>query len=103
MWQDVVPEKWRADYRSRFEGTVDPILGELAKAGRSSENLAGKGSTDPLFNPLLHPNLRDLPPAYLQVAGLDPLRDEALIYEHVLREENGVQTKMDVYDGYGHM
>jgi acetyl esterase/lipase len=29
---------------------------------------------------------KDLPPAYLQVCGLDHLRDEALIYERVLKE-----------------
>ncbi|TVY59632.1 AB hydrolase superfamily protein B1A11.02 [Lachnellula suecica] len=45
---------------------------------------------------------RDLPPAYFQVCGLDPLRDEALIYERVLREEAGVRTRLDVYRGLGH-
>jgi acetyl esterase/lipase len=45
---------------------------------------------------------KDLPPAYLQVCGLDPLRDEALIYERILREEAGVKTKVDVYKGLGH-
>jgi hypothetical protein len=43
-----------------------------------------------------------LPPAYLQVGGLDPLRDEALLYERILREERGVRTRVDIYPGYGH-
>lgn len=43
-----------------------------------------------------------LPPAYFQICGLDPLRDEALIYERVLREEYGVKTKMDIYPGLPH-
>ncbi len=30
---------------------------------------------------------RDLPPALFQIDGMDPLRDDALIYERVLREE----------------
>lgn len=45
---------------------------------------------------------RDLPPAYFQVCGIDPLRDEGLIYERVLREEAGVTTKIDIYKGLGH-
>jgi acetyl esterase/lipase len=30
---------------------------------------------------------------------MDPLRDEALIYEDHLRNECGVPTKVDVYEG----
>jgi acetyl esterase/lipase len=33
---------------------------------------------------------------------MDPLRDDALIYEHALREESGVLTKLDVYAGIPH-
>ncbi|EGE04154.1 abhydrolase superfamily protein [Trichophyton mentagrophytes] len=62
--------------------------------------------SNPLFVPFLYGQgergHRDLPPAYFQVCGLDPLRDEALIYERVLREEAGVKTKIDVYKGLGH-
>ncbi|KAF3042559.1 hypothetical protein E8E11_006989 [Didymella keratinophila] len=42
------------------------------------------------------------PPTYMQAMGMDPLRDDTLIYEHVLREENGVPTKLDVYAGLPH-
>ena len=37
-------------------------------------------------SPLLHPNLRDLPPAFVLTAGFDPLRDEGLHYSHALSE-----------------
>ena len=33
---------------------------------------------------------------------MDPLRDEALIYERILREEEGIKTKLDVYPGQPH-
>jgi len=33
---------------------------------------------------------------------MDPLRDEAVIYEKVLREDSGVKTKLDIYRGLPH-
>lgn len=37
-----------------------------------------------------------------RIGRMDPLRDDTLIYEHVLREEHGVPTKLDVYAGLPH-
>ncbi|CAK1363515.1 unnamed protein product [Cercospora beticola] len=101
LWWDAVPEKWKSEYRSRKESINDPLFGDKFVT-HAPPNFAGEGSTDTRFNPLLHPDLAGLPACYLQVAGLDPLRDEALIYESVLRE-NRVKTRLEVYDGYGHM
>jgi acetyl esterase/lipase len=33
---------------------------------------------------------------------MDPLRDDSLIYEYLLREEGGVPTRVDVYAGLPH-
>lgn len=40
--------------------------------------------------------------AFFQVGGLDPLRDEAVLYDRVLREA-GVLTRFELYGGFGHM
>ncbi|RMZ24071.1 hypothetical protein D0859_11888 [Hortaea werneckii] len=103
LWVDAVPEKWRAEYTSRFNNDVDPVLRFSPDGGDVLMDSLKPDTKSPLFSPLLHPNLKGLAPAYFQVAGLDPLRDEGLLYERVLREENGVATKIDVYNGYGHM
>ncbi|RYP06888.1 hypothetical protein DL764_002881 [Monosporascus ibericus] len=44
---------------------------------------------------------KGLPPVYIQVCGQDPVRDDGLIYEKVLRG-CGVSTKLDVYPGVPH-
>lgn len=45
---------------------------------------------------------RQLPPAFFQVDGLDPLRDEGLLYADILSEEYGIKTKVNVYPGLPH-
>ena len=45
-------------------------------------------------SPLLHPNLRGLPPAFLLTAGFDPLRDEGLHYSHALSEAGNRVTHL---------
>ncbi|KAK5701602.1 hypothetical protein LTR97_004418 [Elasticomyces elasticus] len=102
LWWDVVPEKWAAEYKSRTEAKFDPVL--KSSNDKNSVIDALKADTkSPLFSPLLHSNLKGLAPAYFQLAGLDPLRDEGLLYEKVLREDHAVPTRLEVYDGFGHM
>ena len=58
---------------------------------------------DPLFSPMLwKTGHKGLPPQYFQLCGMDPLRDEALLYERRLREHDGVRTKVSMYEGWPH-
>ena len=48
------------------------------------------------MSPLLAPSHAGLPAAFFQVMRNDPLRDEALLYEKLLRGA-GVNTKLIMY------
>jgi acetyl esterase/lipase len=56
----------------------------------------------PLANPISWPGgLAGLPPTYIACSGVDPLRDDSIIYEAALREA-GVRAKIDVFAGCIH-
>ncbi|KAI0077149.1 hypothetical protein K474DRAFT_1707585 [Panus rudis PR-1116 ss-1] len=61
----------------------------------------GAAPTNPAYSVLFAKSHKDLAPAYIQVCGLDPIRDEGILYEKVL-SESGVPTKFDVYPGMPH-
>ena len=56
-------------------------------------DLYGAPPTDIRLSPLLAASHANLPPAFIQAMGQDVLKDEAVIYEKVLREA-GVPTKL---------
>ena len=56
---------------------------------------------DPFASPLLAGSLSGIPPTLIQVAGLDPLRDEGIAYAEAL-EKSGVSTKLKLYPGLPH-
>lgn len=58
----------------------------------------------PLYAPFNWPTgHNNLPPHYIQVCGRYVNRDQALIYESVLREEYRIPTKLDMYPGPPHI
>jgi len=62
-----------------------------------------EAASDPTVSPLLASKeaLEGLPPALVQVAGMDPLRDEGLAYAEALRS-NGVSVMVKLYPGLPH-
>jgi acetyl esterase/lipase len=101
-----VPEKYKTEYISPRENVNDPVL-KMSPGDDPYEGLQKilkMDLTSPLFNPCMSPNgHRGLPRAFFQICGMDPLRDEGLCYEKLIREDSGVVTKLQIYPGFGHM
>ncbi|KAK5938301.1 hypothetical protein PMZ80_009271 [Knufia obscura] len=109
---ELVPEKYRDELLSPYENLQDPILKDVgAERLKDLERQLGVDPSSNLFTPLGFPSYPPdaarskypLARAYMQVAGLDPLRDHALVYDRILRVEYGVRSKVDLYSGFGHM
>ncbi|KAK5297844.1 hypothetical protein LTR99_008247 [Exophiala xenobiotica] len=58
-------------------------------------------TVDARHSPLLAKSLEGLPPALVQVAGMDPLRDEGLAYAEAM-EKAGVNVTLKTYPGVPH-
>ena len=100
---DALPEKYMKDQHSWEQNKNAAILSRKACDLFWDCYVPESERDNELFSPLVFKTGHaDLPPHYLQICGADPLRDEALIYEKVLREEEGLSTKVDVYPGLPH-
>lgn len=99
---DRMPEKYQHRFLSYEQNKTAPLLPQAALDLFFGSYKADHDDSVN-YSILLHPaGHAALPPAYFQVCGMDPLRDEALIYESVLREEHGIETRLDVYSGSPH-
>ncbi|THH03607.1 hypothetical protein EW145_g6146 [Phellinidium pouzarii] len=94
------PEKYKDQLLSFEQNKDDPIITRsMMKMFVDAYKPAPAGN--PEVSPLLAESFVGLPPAYVQVAGADALRDEGLLYTQLM-QESGVQTKLDVYPGVPH-
>jgi len=97
---DAVPEQYKSELLSMEQNKDAPLLGKSLM--NTIYNLYGiTDPADPKMSPLLFPSHKNLPPAHIQVCGWDPVRDEALLYEKVLKEQS-VKTSLEVYPGVPH-
>lgn len=97
---DIVPAQYRDVWFSREQNAEAPILDKDAVEAVGRHLRADDHS--PLMSPFNAPSPhKGMPPSYVQVNGLDPLRDDGLIYERVLKE-HGVKTRLDVWPGLPH-
>lgn len=98
--QPLVPEKYKKLWFSREQNAGAMILNGQAMTHimQSYEPDIHSADFSPFNSKSPHAGL---PPVYLGVNGQDPLRDDGLLYEKVLRD-HGVKTKIDVYPGVPH-
>jgi acetyl esterase/lipase len=110
LWTDVpmlfarpenVPEEYKQHYLSAGQNANAPGLLTQQAIRFIRDSVKADGSS-PDFSPVNaeKPHV-GLPRTFLQVAGMDMYRDDALIYRRML-EEAGVQTRLKVYVGVPH-
>lgn len=97
---EIVPEGYKHRFFSRKQNAAAPIFNMTAI--HSVDEYLQADHRSPDWSPFnVEGAHTGLPPSYFQVCGMDPLRDDGLIYENVLRD-HGVKTKLDVYPGVPH-
>ncbi|KAI1610173.1 Alpha/Beta hydrolase protein [Exophiala viscosa] len=100
--ENKVPEKYKKYSLSYEQNKNAPVL-PIAAIDMFMKGYEPDDDDAIWYAPFNHPKgHKDLPTALFQVDGMDPLRDEALIYERVLREEYSLKTKLYVYPGLPH-
>lgn len=98
--EEIVPQEYKDLWFSRDQNANAPILGSSEMNMMTRQWEPNPLSTD--FSPF-NSKVRfvGLPKTYVQVCGLDSLRDDGLIYARALRKD-GVDVKLDVYPGMMH-
>lgn len=94
------PEKYKKYHLSLEHNTEAPVL--CTKSMDSIHKHIQVDNNSPLRWPILSKApISKQPKAYIQADGMDPLRDDALIWDEILKD-NGVETKCDFYPGCPH-
>lgn len=104
LHEEMVPSRYASAFTSREENANAPVLNAIGL--RNSHLRLRPDVHSPWFSPinLDLSRVRDEHPGkvYVQCGNLDILRDDALIYEQILRDEDIAETRIDVFEGYDH-
>ncbi|KAK0658795.1 Lipase 2 [Lasiodiplodia hormozganensis] len=99
----IVPERWKHLHFAREQNRDAPVINGEAMA--YLDELYAPDVRSDLFSPVNAEGFgkkeKKLPPHYIMVCGMDPARDDGLVYEKMLREA-GVETRIDVFPGIPH-
>ena len=80
-----VPEEYKSMYKAYDETwTGAPMQDGESMVVFYNHNGGTKQLANPYVFPCLHSGLRNLPPTYISVCGLDPVRDDGTVLKHNL-------------------
>ncbi|KAA1468765.1 hypothetical protein DENSPDRAFT_539888 [Dentipellis sp. KUC8613] len=94
-----IPEQYKSQVLSYEQNAENLTL--PAWAMHAFFELYGADPANEDVFPLLKSDHTGLPPAVIQVCGMDPLRDEGILYAQLLQEA-GINTKLYIYPGVPH-
>lgn len=98
MDKDGCPDKFKPYFLALEHNKDAPVLS--TDALRSIQEHTGADDKNPWRHSVYFKTpLSKQPPAYFQIDGMDPLRDDGLIWDEMLKEA-GVKTKIDFYPGW---
>ena len=92
-----LPEKFRKPRPEIMGHAVEPDP-QVETDEKIFEQIKDK-LVDPMFSPLMAPDLRGVPPAMVFVSEFEINRDNGLLYAHRLKEA-GVRTEVVIGDGF---
>jgi acetyl esterase/lipase len=100
----ALPEEYKAEDYAITQNIDAPILNKEGMKWTFDHYIPNEQDRyGPLFSPFLWPTgFKGFPKTYFQIAGMDALRDQDLIFERKLRVDEGVETKVDIYQGVPH-
>lgn len=103
MSKETVPEKYKHIWVSREQNENAPgAPGEDSNNSGGYEAMYDQDFLSEDFTPFASAApFSAMPRTYVQVAGMDVLRDDGIVYAKVL-EDNGVDVRFDAYPGVPH-
>lgn len=100
---DTVPANYR-DVWVSWAQNRDALLVDAGRVGTMFEYYQPDFNS-PLYNPLVSSSPFDIsamPKAFIQVAGMDLVRDDGILYAYML-EDQGVEVRLKAYGGFPHV
>lgn len=95
-----IPAEYKPQYQSYDENATDvPVID--AATMKTFFDAAAVDPHDEKAFVTLSKNLKEFPPTYIATCEKDPLRDDGIVLEAMLKKE-GVKTKSDFYEGVPH-
>ena len=101
--QEIVPLKFRNVWASREENRNSTPISTADY--EKLEAVYAPNIRSPWWCPAANASgqtIARLPRTHIQVAALDPIRDDGIVYRRVL-EDAGVETRLDIFKNIGHM